>query len=114
MHHVEGRRVRARRQDVTLEAEPGRGERQHAAELTAAQNADGGLRFERGAAHALVSFGASATASVWRARHASSRPLNAGSLSAKTLAARSAALTAPAWPMASVPTGTPGGICTIE
>ena len=35
------------REDVAVEAEPGRGERQHAAELAAAQNADRGARLER-------------------------------------------------------------------
>ena len=41
-------------------------------------------------------------------------PASAGSFSASTLAASSAALMAPALPIASVPTGTPAGICTIE
>ena len=39
---------------------------------------------------------------------------NASSASASTPAASSAALIAPARPIASVPTGTPGGICTME
>src|SRR3984957_5328401 len=100
---------------MAFEAEPRGGQGEHAAELAAAEDADGGLRFESGSgcAHA-PSFGASATAAVWRARHASSRLPSAGSPSAKMLAASSAALIAPGWPMASVPTGTPGGICTIE
>jgi hypothetical protein len=34
--------------------------------------------------------------------------------SASTLAASNAALIAPALPIASVPTGIPGGICTME
>ena len=37
-----------------------------------------------------------------------------GAINAALLAASSAALTAPAVPIARVPTGTPGGICTIE
>src|SRR5262249_55175552 len=99
----------------TLEAEPGRRQRQHPAELTAAEDADRGLGLECGQRRAHApSFGVSATDEVCRARQASSRLASAGSLSAKTLAARSAALMAPAWPMASVPTGMPGGICTIE
>src|SRR6266446_1822881 len=65
-------------------------------------------------AHALPSSGASGTASLWRWRQASSRLATSPSPSARTLAASSAALIAPARPMASVPTGTPGGICTIE
>ncbi len=48
------------------------------------------------------------------ARQASSRSARAASPSASTAAASSAALTAPAAPIASVPTGTPAGICTIE
>jgi hypothetical protein len=36
------------------------------------------------------------------------------SLSARIAAASNAALIAPALPMASVPTGIPGGICTID
>ena len=89
MHDVEGGRIRIGREDVALEAEPRRGQRQHAAELAAAEDADGGLGFECGSAFAHApSFGASATAAVCRARHASSRLLSAGSLSASTLAAR--------------------------
>ena len=41
MHHVEGGRVRTGREDVAFEAEPRGRERQHAAELAAAENADG-------------------------------------------------------------------------
>src|SRR5262249_43450328 len=92
--------------------------REHATELAATENPDGrvgadGLRNESG--HAPPSpDGASATASVWRLRHASRRPASALSWSANTLAASSAALMAPARPRARVRTGTPGGICTIE
>ena len=49
-----------------------------------------------------------------RARQASSRLASAVSDSASTAAASSAALIAPGLPMASVPTGMPAGICTIE
>src|ERR1700722_11961259 len=100
---------------MAFEAEPRGGQGEHAAELAAAEDADGGLRFESGSgcAHA-PSFGASATAAVWRARHASSRPPSAGSLNANTLAASSPALIGTDCPIASVPTGTPGGICTME
>ena len=48
------------------------------------------------------------------ARQASSRAASASSESASTAQASSAALTAPASPIASVPTGTPAGICTID
>ena len=44
----------------------------------------------------------------------SSRSANAGSLFARIAAASRAALTAPARPIASVPTGMPAGICTID
>src|SRR5579871_5235795 len=103
---------------MALEAELGRRHRQHAAELAATQNPDGRirsdrLRDERG--HGLSSpAGTSATASVWVLRHASRRSASAASLSASTLAASNAALMAPARPIASVPTGMPGGICAIE
>ena len=54
------------------------------------------------------------TSAVRSARHASSRTARASSLSASTAEASSAALTAPASPIASVPTGTPAGIWTME
>ena len=114
-HHIEGGRVRIGAQHMALEAEPRGGERQHAAELSAAEDADGGIAAERPALldHASSS-GRSATASVCCLRQASSRVASAASDSASTLAASSAALIAPALPIASVPTGTPGGICTME
>ena len=60
---------------MALVAEPRRGEREHAAQLSAAENADGGIGPERAGTlrdHALSS-GASATASVCFLRQASSR-----------------------------------------
>ena len=45
MHHVESGRIGRRREDMTLEAEASGGERQHAAELTAAENPDRGFGF---------------------------------------------------------------------
>ena len=62
----------------------------------------------------VQSFGRLATALVWRARQASSRLATFASDKAITAAASSAALVAPALPMASVPTGMPPGICRIE
>ena len=58
MHDVKSGRIGRRRENVTLEAEPRRGQRQHAAELAAAQNADRGfgLQNRRRFAHA-PSFG---------------------------------------------------------
>ncbi|EXS71794.1 transcriptional regulator [Sphingobium sp. Ant17] len=56
----------------------------------------------------------SATASVCLARQASSRSASAGSLVARMAAASSPALIAPGLPIASVATGMPPGIWTIE
>ena len=61
-----------------------------------------------------VSSGVWATAAVWRARHAASAVAIDSSFSARIAAASRAALIAPARPIASVPTGTPPGIWTIE
>src|SRR5271166_1459793 len=116
VHDIEGRRIAIGCEDMTLEAEPRRCQRQHSPKLPAAKDADrgSGLESAHEHVHALESLGTSATSAVWRSRQASRRLSSAGSLSANTLAASSAALIAPACPMASVPTGMPGGICTIE
>ena len=45
--HIEGRAFRIGAEDVAAEAEARRGERQHAAELAAAQNPDGGAGRQR-------------------------------------------------------------------
>ena len=114
---VEGGRFRIGREDVTLEPEPRRGQRQHAAELAAAEDADRRAGIEHRRRITLTRrnpWAASATPAVCAARHASRRCASAASRNARTLAASSAALMAPASPMASVPTGTPAGICTIE
>src|SRR5262249_723106 len=129
---VECRRVAIGRKDVTFEAEPRGSEREHPPELTAAKDADRGSGLENrrcnahapeslcgfcfGCASGLLSgsLGFSAIAAVCFCRQVSKRLPSAGSLSARTLAAKSAALTAPALPIASVPTGMPGGICTME
>ncbi len=116
-HDVEGRRIRVRRKHLAAQAEPRRRHRQHPAQLSAAENSDGvaGLQLHLivGTRHADPS-GRSPTASVCCLRQAASRPDSAGSFSASTLAASSAALMAPALPIASVPTGTPAGIWTME
>ena len=98
-------------QDDGAVTKPGGRHRQHAAELPAADDADHSTGDEP--AHS-VSAGCSATAAVCLARHWSRRLLSAASESASTDAASSAALMAPALPIASVPTGMPAGICTIE
>ena len=115
-HHVERRRIRVRRKHLASQAEPRRRHRQHPAQLSAAENSDGvaGLQLHLiGGRHADPS-GRSLTASVCCLRQAASRPASAGSFSASTLAASSAALMAPGLPIASVPTGTPAGIWTME
>src|SRR5207249_9423570 len=113
-----GRRVGIRAEDAAAEAEPGGRQRRHPPELAAAEDADGGARGEAlaavGAHAGGASLGLSATASVWRARQRSSAAATAGSDSARMAAASSAALIAPALPMASVATGTPAGIWTID
>src|SRR5690606_13278804 len=93
-------------------AETSGGDCQHAPALASADAAD--RRPGRQRRHQPPSAGRSGTASVWRARQASSRAARSGSESASTEAASNAALMAPALPMASVPTGTPAGICTME
>src|SRR5208337_911214 len=96
--------------DMGAQAHLQRRDRQHTAELAGAQNADRGAGREdhAGPSTGGASCGRSATAAVRSARHASSRPASAGSERASTLAVSSPAL------IASVPTGTPAGICTIE
>ena len=88
------------------------GERQHAPELTCRRGCRA-CRRARSRRSSLVE-GLSATESVWRRRQASSRSARSVSVNASTAAARSAALTAPARPIASVPTGIPAGIWTID
>ena len=95
---------------MAAQTEPRRGERQHAPELAAAENADGGAGLEQ-AISLWVSW-----PRPWSAARARRRAASAilASDSASTAAASSAALIAPGLPIASVPTGTPGGICMIE
>src|SRR5579871_3398801 len=81
---------------------------EHAAELAGADDADG---HERGGARGS---GLPRTPAVWRSRNDSSAVAMAGWRLARIAAAQSAALVAPAGPMANVATGTPAGICTIE
>src|SRR6185437_11952731 len=106
--HALGRALRLGREDVAAIAQRRRGKRGHAAELAAAQDADGAARLDHQPS------GRSPTASVCSWRQWSSAAATALSPSARIEAARRAALTAPGLPMASVPTGTPPGICTME
>src|SRR5438876_734139 len=78
----------------------------HAAELAAAQHADPHVS-SRGS-------GWSSTRCVCARRYSCSASRMSGYLFARIAAASSAALIAPERPIASVPTGTPAGICTME
>src|SRR5690606_31116316 len=105
------RLLRLGREDMAAIAELRGGDRQHAAKLAATDDADGGAGVDdRRSGHS----GESATPSAWRARHSSSRAASRRSAAASIAAASRPALTAPARPMASVPTGTPAGIWTID
>src|SRR6185437_4986877 len=115
-HDIEGGRIRVGRKHPAAQPKPGRRHCQHPAQLASAENADGvaGFQLHLGWRRHADSSGRSLTASVCCLRHAASRPASAGSLSARTPAASSAALIAPGLPIASVPTGIPAGICTME
>src|SRR5207249_3292012 len=93
-------------QEPELQTERVAREGEHAAELAAAEDADPHAG-SRGS-------GASRTARVCSSRNARRASRRSGWRGARIAAARSAALTAPALPMASVPTGIPLGIWTIE
>src|SRR5690606_10326664 len=108
---LRGRTVGARFQNDCPVGKARRRHRQHAPELAAAENADGRIRGQ--GRHCALS-GYRATFSVWLARQESSLCATVASESASMEAAMRAALTAPDRPMASVPTGTPAGICTME
>src|SRR6185312_9950109 len=112
---LRGRAVLLGREDVAAIAQTGRRQRRHAAELAAADDADRRVR-SQGKNHAGSgwSVGVSGTRSVCAARKASSRSASAGSVIARIAAASRAAFTAPARPIAKVPTGMPAGICTME
>src|SRR5690606_16437661 len=103
--------VRVGGEDMNAIAEPARGHREHAPELPAAEDAERRARQDRRRLHGSESL---RTRAVCSARNCRRRSRSAGSLVARMAAASSAALMAPAFPIASVPTGTPPGICTIE
>ena len=109
----EGRALRVGAIDVAGEAEFGGGDGQHAPELAAAENADDHARPERRSDHSS-SLGRSSTAADWATRQLSRRLATSSSMRASTEAASSAALIAPERPIASVPTGMPAGIWTME
>ena len=100
---------------MALEAEPRRGERQHAAELAAAEDPDRGfgLQNRRRCAHA-PSFGCFGDA------FGLALPPGFETVAERRVAQRQDAggkqrrIDGAGRPMASVPTGMPGGICTME
>ena len=114
----ERRALRVGAIDVAGEAKLGGGERQHAAELSAAEDADDHARRDRPlvvSRHQWASLlGRLPTAADCFVRQRSSAVATFLSERARMAAARSAALIAPERPMASVPTGTPAGIWTME
>src|SRR5690606_29520718 len=88
-----------------IDAEGDAGQGEHLAELSTAEDAD---------FHRASGSGLSRTARVCSSRNCWSAARTRESCVPMTAAARSAALTAPAVPMARVPTGMPAGIWTIE
>src|SRR5713226_2052931 len=88
----------------------------HIAELSASEDADGHARFPFFFAGGGVTEGSglARTRMVCSARNFRTASRKARCFVPRMEAARSAALTAPDLPMASVPTGTPPGICAIE
>src|SRR2546423_426201 len=103
-------RIFLRTENMNVITHPARGDRKHSAELAAAHQADGRARQIR-PRHGTRCV---STASVCRFRNASSFFRISSSVVARMLAASKAAFVAPAVPIASVPTGTPAGICAIE
>ena len=123
--HLAGRAVLLTGQDVAAIAEPGGGERRHPAKLAAADQADGGVGRQRErstairgevepARSAIAPSGVVGGPRRQRVEPQASSRRQRRSLVARIAAASNAALTAPARPIASVPTGTPAGICTID
>src|SRR5712692_9306171 len=91
-------------------------ESEHVAELSAAEDADGHARlpFFFAGGGATEGSGLARTRPVCSVRNFREASRMAGYFAPRMAAARSAALTAPDLPMASVPTGTPLGICAME
>src|SRR5258707_1563993 len=101
---------------MEIQRVPGKSE--HITQLAAAQNPDGHLcfpflRFELRPIN-FVGSGRARTRFVCEERNFRSASRICGYLFPSDAAARSAALIAPAFPMASVPTGIPPGICAME
>ena len=110
--HLAGGAVLLPGQDVAPIAEPGGGERRHPAKLAAADQAD--RRFGGSGERSCRSAVGHGLGLLLRAA-LSSRSASAASLLRQDRRGRAgAAFTAPARPIASVPTGMPAGICTID
>ena len=106
--HLARRRVARGIQAQEIEPERIACQSEHAAELAGAHDADGHVRgVARGS-------GLRSTPAVCRSRYVSSAVAISGCRLARMATAHSAALVAPAAPIANVATGTPAGICTID
>src|SRR5947209_7353387 len=103
-------RVGERREGVHAVAHPSRGDGEHAAQLAAAKHTDG----RSGQYRAHVGRVASRTFAVCSSRKRRKLSLSSGRVLARTATARRPAFVAPPGPMASVPTGIPAGIWTID
>src|SRR5436853_559060 len=100
------RRLWIRREKTSLYSQPTAGECKHLPKLSGAEYSD---------SHPVAAgSGWSSTACVCVSRNAVSAARTSGCLLPTIAAARRAAFIAPAFPIASVPTGTPAGICTID
>src|SRR5687768_10967931 len=103
-------RVGLRRERVYAVAHAARRDGEHAPQLAASEHSDG-RTWQDGRGQGSVSPNTLWVCSVrnWRSLSRSS-----GRWLARMATASKAALVAPAWPMASVPTGMPPGICTMD
>src|SRR5882724_2570294 len=103
-------------QEPEMEAQRVARESEHVTELSAAEDADGHACFPFffGEGGVTEGSGLASTRKVCSARNFRTASRKARCLVPRIEAARSAALTAPDLPMASVPTGTPPGICAME
>ena len=112
--NLAGGRVVVGRERVHAVAHPAGGDGEHAAELAAAQHADGRRRARIADASRSRQGLVPHPAAVCSSAKCGSFSRSSGRVVARIRTASRAALVAPALPMASVPTGTPAGIWTIE
>src|SRR5881394_2146652 len=102
---------RRRIEKTEMQAEGITRESEHVAELSTAEDADGHARFPFFSGGAATDgSGFASTRPVCSVRNLRKASRKAGCFAPRMAAARSAALIAPALPMASVPTGMPPGI----